>query len=120
MSYDAPIYQSYSVLANAAVSSEADMLVLSGPKGRKGRIVSASAVVTTGVTVAAGVISFGDGTDEDAYGTLSVPVSAAGSVANTLVDGVDSEIPANGAVTVHGGGEATAGAVNLFVTVAWY
>lgn len=119
-SYDNPIVMTYEFLASAAISSEADIGKISGPAGKTGRVLDVTTVVTTGVTDAAGVISLGDGTDEDAYGTLSVPVSSAGAVKNGLVAGVDETIPADAAVTVHGGGEATAGAVNVFVVIAWF
>ena len=121
MAYDNPIRMTYEFLANAAISSEADIGKISGPYGKVGKIREVTTVVTTGVTVAAGLISFGDGSDEDAYGIHTVPVSSAGAVANNVfVAGVTDEIPANEAVTIHGGGESTAGAVNLFVVVDWY
>lgn len=121
MTYDQPIYQTYFVNA-ATLSTAATLMRFAGPLGKQGRVVDVSCTVTTGVTAAANSITVGSVADADAYATLSVPISAANAVANSAVilTGDDNLIPANGPVLVATGGEATAGAGSVAVTVAWF
>ena len=74
--YDKPIYMTYQLDA-ASLTSDADLLTVSGPYGKQGRVVAVTAVVTTGVTVAAAAVNVGSLTDDDDYAVLSVPVSSA-------------------------------------------
>lgn len=117
--YDNGIRQTYRVAA-ASLATAANLLSLAGPSGKRGRIESAVALVTTGVTVAAATVRFGTDADDDAYGTLTVPISSADAIANTLVNGAVENIPADSLVRVDAGGEATAGAADLIITVVWF
>lgn len=121
MAYHDPIYTTHNVNA-ATLSTAAELIQLVGPAGKRGRIIDVTCVVTTGVTVAANSINVGTVSDGDAYATLSVPISAADSVANdaTILTDDDNLIPANSAVVVATGGECTAGAGSVTVVVAWF
>lgn len=121
MAYHDPVYATYTI-PTADLTSEATLLSVVGPAGKQGRLVGITGVVTTGVTVAASTVTVGTAGDGGAYGTLTVPVSSAGEVANdpavTAVD--DNLMPADTAVVIATGGEATAGAADLAVHIAWY
>lgn len=117
--YDNGLRQTYRVAA-ATLSAAANLLSLAGPAGKTGRIESAVALVTTGVTVADCTVQFGTDADADAYGTLNVPIAAADEIHSTLVNGVTENIPADTLVRVDAGGEATAGAADLIITVVWF
>jgi len=121
MTYATPIYTTHNVNA-ATLSTAAELIQLAGPYGKKGRVVGVSCVVTTAVTVAANSINVGSTSDADAYATLSVPISSPDAVANnpTILTDDDNLIPANGAVVVSTGGEATAGAGSVTVVIAWF
>ncbi|WP_299312317.1 hypothetical protein [uncultured Halomonas sp.] len=121
MAYHDPIHATYT-LAAADLTSTGTLLSVVGPAGKRGRLVGITGVVTTGVTVAASTVTVGTAGDGDAYGTLTVPIASAGAVANdptvTAVD--DNLMPADTAVVIATGGEATAGAADLAVHIAWY
>lgn len=102
------------------VSSAAVLGRIQGPAGAEGRLISIAAVVTTNVTANPAVIAVGNSGDADAQGTLSIPVSAAGSGVNTLVRGVDNRIDADSIVEVSSDGGSTAGAADLLVLIDWY
>ena len=121
MNYDNPIYITYDLRA-ASVVSDANLLDIAGPKGKVGRVVAIATVVTTGVTVAASTVVVGTDASNDAYASLAVPISAADAVANdpTLSNTDANPIPADSGVVIGSGGGATAGAVNLDVTIAWF
>ena len=119
--YDNPIHITYSLRA-ASVIADANLLDVVGPPGKKGRLVSIATVVTTGVTVAASTVVVGTDATNALYGSLAIPVSAADAVANnaTISTSDSNEMPADTRFVIGSGGGATAGAVNLDVTVAWY
>jgi hypothetical protein len=85
------------------------------------------AVVTTGVTVAAGKATLRNNvTTTELYGSLTVPVlaaelSAADLVINDLeAGGTDTaRIPADAQLELDGDGGATAGAADIYVTILW-
>ena len=119
--YDAPIYMTYTVLAGSLIAG-ADLQDVSGPEGLTGKVVAISGLLTTGVTVAASSIVVGDGTTADLYATVPAPVQVVDTVVNQgLVKTTDANtIPANSRVVIGSGGGATAGAANIFVTIAWF
>ncbi|MCP4145393.1 MAG: hypothetical protein GY752_08935 [bacterium] len=121
MNYDNPIYMTYTLDA-ASIASAADLLDVAGPKGKTGRVVAIAMVVTTGVTVAAGTVVVGDGTTANKYGTMTAPIASADAVANDFTDAhSDSNlIAADSRLVIGAGGECTAGAGNIAVTVAWF
>jgi len=121
MSYHDPIHATYTLKA-ASLASAATLLSVSGPAGKKGRLVGITGVVTTGVTDAAATVSVGTDADSDAYGSLSVPVGAAGSSANdALVKPADDNlIPEDSVVEIAADGAATAGAADLAIHIAWF
>ena len=122
MAYDKPIYQTFTANANAAISSAADVFQISGPDGMTGRVVAASLVTTTGTTVAASKLEFGTQADSDALGYLSIPVTAinlAIQPTQTELDAI-SNLTADTVYTVRGNGAASAGALDIAITVAWF
>ena len=119
--YDNPIYQTYT-LAASAIDTAGTKLSVVGPAGTKGRLVSIGSVVVNDVTVAASTVNVGITGTLAKYGTLSVPISSAAAVANaaTISTSDSNEMPADTAVLISAGGEATAGDADLTVTIAWY
>lgn len=120
MSYSNPTTITYSFPA-AAVDTDAVIGYLAGPSGMKGHVAAVITVVTVEVTVAAAVLTLGVSGDLDAYvSAASVAIGAAGTVSNTFTRGATVEIPADTAVILESGGEATAGDGNVFVVIDWY
>ena len=119
MSYSNPTTITYRFPA-ASVIAAATLGRFIGPNGMVGRLLDVAYVVTTGVTVAASNIIVGSAGDTDAYGTLAVPVAAANAVGNGVTHGVTEDLPADTVVLVGSAGGATAGAVDILVTVDWY
>lgn len=119
MDYANPITTTYRFPA-VSVTGAATLGRIQGPKGKRGRIVDISAVVTTGVTVAASNLIVGNVGDTDAFATLAVPVTAVNLGLSGAVKGVDPLIEADELVLVGSAGGATAGAVDALVTIAWF
>ena len=121
MSYDNPIYQTYT-LDSATLSAAADLLEVIGPKGKQGRLVAIGAVVTTDTTVAASLVLVGIAADKDKYGTLSVPIIAAGNGYNAMTDLTSDTIliAKDTPLIIGSDGGCTAGAATITVTVAWF
>ena len=106
----------------ATLSSAATVGRLIGPSGKSGRLVDIAVLVTTGVTVAACTVTAGTEADTDAYGSLTVPISAANSGTNGASDSAATTtvLPADTVVAIAAGGECTAGAGDILVTIDWY
>lgn len=128
MSYSNGIMMTYKFAAFAGLSAAGQSSEkIAGPAGATGRLVSMVAVVTTGVTVAAGVATLRNNvTTTELYGSLTVPVlaaelSAADLVINDLeAGGTDTaRIPADAQLELDGDGGATAGAADIYVTILW-
>ncbi len=121
MAYHDPVHATYTLPA-ASLASAATLLSVTGPAGKKGRLVGITGVVTTGVTDAAAAVTVGTDADADAYGSLSVPVGAAGTSANdATVQPADANlIPADSVVEIAADGAATAGAADIAVHIAWF
>ena len=117
------IQATYRFLA-ATVSSSGIIGRIVGPEGRKGRITSMSALCTTNITGSEGTIDAGNSSTADAYMTLTVPNTSA----NDRVAGVLSIAYARGmypvsspnqVIEISVGGEPTAGAADIVVTMDW-
>lgn len=128
MSYSNGIPMTYKFAAFAGLSAAGQSSEkIAGPAGATGRLVSMVAVVTTGVTVAAGKATLRNNvTTTELYGSLTVPVlaaelSAADLVINDLeAGGTDTaRIPADAQLELDGDGGATAGAADIYVTILW-
>ncbi|MFA5632972.1 MAG: hypothetical protein WC997_15810 [Porticoccaceae bacterium] len=121
MAYHDPIYATYTAAA-ASLTSAATLLKVAGPKGKKGAIVGLSAVVTTAVTVADATVTVGTTDDADKYATLDVEVASVNDVfSDAVISPVDSNLIApDSVVALATGGEATAGAATITVTIAWF
>jgi hypothetical protein len=128
MSYSNGIMMTYKFAAFAGLSAAGQSSEkIAGPAGATGRLVSMVAVVTTGVTVAAGTATLRNNvTTTELYGSLTVPVlaaelSAADLVINDLeAGGTDTaRIPADAQLELDGDGGATAGAADIYVTILW-
>jgi hypothetical protein len=123
LTYDQPLMITHSVKANSGVSSAAIMNSIKGPAGLKGRVLAMIGRVTTGVTAAAASVNiYPDGTTEGSVFTGTVPIAAAGlgfsATAAQVAAGL--ELAADTTYDVYGGGESTAGAVDLDVVIGWY
>ena len=120
--YDKPIYQSFAVHANAAISTTADIFQFVSPKGMKGRIVAMSIVLETANTGAPGIIDIGIPGNTDLYGTFSVPVKDIDLAVQPTQAQLDAftDLPADTVITIDGDGAGTGGKVDLIVTVAWW
>lgn len=90
-----------------------------GPAGAKGKVVGVSTIVTTAITAAATTVKIGTASDDDAFGTLTAPISSVNAGANVVVDGVDSDVAADTMILVTAGGESTAGAADVVVYIQW-
>jgi len=132
MSYSNGIQTTYFTLAaaidTAAVTSTWPSLESAQGGGLTGRITGCAVLCTVQLTGAGpSVLSIGDGTDANAYGTISVPDTAAGALAAiTYTDGptVDStnglsRIPADSLIVVTSDGGHTAGDGDIYLTVEW-
>lgn len=126
MNYDEPIHSTYTIIA-ATISANATLLTIIGPVGKQGNLIGIGSVVTTGVTDAASTIEIGDGSTDDLYGSLSIPVSSAGAAVNnatlstnTLTQNSANLIAENSKVLVKAVGGATVGASDLFVMIDWF
>ncbi len=89
--------------------------------GLTGRIVGFNVLCTVQLTGGApSVISIGDGSDADAYGTITVPDTAANArAAATYAAGVLSRIPADSVIVLTSSGGHTAGDGDVYLMVEW-
>jgi hypothetical protein len=120
--YDYPLVETYRWLANASVSTAAAIGYIKGPAGMRGKILNLSFMTTTATTVAASTIMVGNDGDADSILTLDVPVAAA--KLGTAIPREDlialTDLSADTVYLVSGGGEATAGAGDVTLTVGWF
>lgn len=122
--YDKGILETYRFPAASLIGGAAVVGRFIGPKGKTGRVVNLSHIVTTGVTVAAASVTVGENGATNPI-SHTVPISSAGAgvaVARStfLSQPATDELPADTVVEVATGGEATAGAADLVVSVNWY
>lgn len=124
MSYSDPIVRTPIVaLANASVSSAADVAQVASPRpGMKGRVVGVSLVTKVATTVAASQLLLGTQADPDAYGTIDVPVTAIDTQISLTEAQIDafSDLPADTVITLSGDGAATAGSLDIFMDIVWF
>lgn len=120
--YDKPLRETYRFAA-ATLTAAAVVGRFIGPAGKVGRIVNVSDLVTTGVTVAAAVVTVGPNGAASPV-SHTVPIAAANlghaisRTAATLL--AQTELPADTVVEVASDGGPTAGAADLIVVVEWY
>jgi len=110
--------------AAASVASDAVIGRIVGPVGMRGKITSMTAMATTTITTTPGTLTAGHSGNAAAYMTLSLPLTAA----PLRIDGVLS-IPydrggypgsnPDRVIEIAAGGEPTAGAADICVTVEW-
>jgi hypothetical protein len=122
MSYQDGFKTPVIALANAAVSSAADIAQIVGPTGKKGRIRSVSLVTTTATTAAASAINIGTVADPDAYGIIAVPITAIDTAIQLTKAQLAAilDLPADTVILISGGGEATAGALDIIMDIEWF
>lgn len=123
MAYDRPIYTTYTFPA-ATLSAAATIGKFQGPAGRTGRVDDISYRVTTGVTVAASEVNIGATANDTGNAVCSVEVASAGATGAATADEVgksdSNRLTADTTINVATDGACTAGAADLFITVAWY
>lgn len=122
MSYSDPIHQSYTALNDAAVSSAADVFSIVGPKGKKGKVVGLSVVTKVATTVAVDALELGTQADPDAIGSFAIPITAINLAIQPTYAQLKAfaELAADTVYVLSGGGLATAGNLDITLTVAWY
>ena len=115
--YDNPLRMTYT-LAASAIDAASTKLMIVGPTGKKGRVSAMTAVIFAATDIAT-LVRLGDSATGAQYGTLSVPIGAAGVGANapTLPD---IEIAANAVIHLNSNGGTVAGDADLAVTIDWY
>lgn len=120
--YDNPIEITYVVAAATLSGGAATLKRFIGPKGRVGRTLALTYIITTGVTVAASLVTVDNAGTAGAYGSVSVPVGAAnlGGSATVAVLKAASELPADTVLSIKTTGAATAGAADITLSVGWY
>ena len=121
MSYEHPIYSTYTLPAFALDTTTA-ALSIRGPSGRKGVLIDLSCVVTVTTTTNPTVITLGDATDADAYGTLTVAAVTAASTAiysAVITDTDDNMMPADTTIILVSDAGAAAGDGDIVMTIAW-
>lgn len=121
MSYSDPITCTYRFAA-ATLSSAATVARLQGPAGKSGRLIDMVVVTTTATTAASTALSIGTEADTDAYGVLTVPVTAIKLGVSGVVDtaATTTILPADTVVAIATDGGCTAGAGDISVTISWY
>lgn len=116
--YDNPLRMTY-MLANSAIDAASTKLKIVGPVGMVGRVAAMTAVITADTTDSATLVRLGDDASGAQYGTLTVPIAAAGIGANAPVL-PEIEIAANAVIHLNSNGGATAGDADLAVAIDWY
>lgn len=119
MSYSNPTSITYRLPA-AAIATAGVLGRFIGPTGLTGRVVDICSVVTAGVTIEANTVTVGTAADPDANATLTVAISAANAVQNGATLVTAALLAADTLFVVNSGGEATAGAADILVTVDWF
>ena len=120
--YDKPLRETYFL---RAVAIDTDTLLASfvGPKGRKGRIVNFSYVLTVAATVADTVLTLGPNGDASPV-TLTVPFTGSAIGANDAITNAQAyahaELAADTNVELVSNAGSTAGDADIAVTIEWY
>ena len=117
MSYDNPQTSTYSILG-ATLSSATTLGRIAGPAGKTGIVKDISVSVTTGVTVAANLLSVGITGTLGKFATQSIPIIGVDNVIGGVTQVAD--IAAGESVLVSTDGGCTAGAADVFVTIDWF
>lgn len=122
MSYSDGMKTPVIALANASVSTAADIAQIVGPVGKKGRIRSVSLVTTTATTDAASAINIGTVADPDAYGIIVVPITAIDTPIQLTKAQIDAflTLPEDTLILFSGDGAATAGTLDIIIDVEWF
>lgn len=120
--YDKPLRETYSALAVDLTSAAVEQTIL-GPAGMQGRVVNISGFLTTGATVAASTVTVGPNAAATPV-TLDVAIAAINT--GTAIPRANSSmlnqtlLAADTEVEIASGGEATAGVMNVTVTIEWF
>jgi len=104
------------------ISSAAVLQRIIGPAGKRGRVVGAEYIVTTGVTAAAPAITVDTNAGLTSPFSMSVEVASAdtGGAATAAELKAGAELPADTVIEIASDGGSTAGACDLIFTVQWY
>jgi hypothetical protein len=129
--YDNAQNRTYTVLAASLIGGAAILQTMQGPAGKIGRVRGIEYLLTTGITVAASTITVGaNGAVAPAVCSAEVAAIATGGAMTAAelrlagakqVAGVnDVELAADTPFEIATGGEATAGAGNIVVSIDWF
>ena len=104
------------------VSSAAVLGRIIGPKGKAGRLVSVSGVVTTALLGTTGQLEIGISGDSDKYGELSLPATLVnlGLNTDTITDTDTYQLPEDTIIDVSSTADLTSGAIDALVEIAWF
>ena len=129
MSYSDGIQQTYFFGAFAGVSSAGQSSdKISGPPGLTGRVIAMNAIANVATTVAASSFTLRDNvTTTNIYASLAVPVTLieVGITSSMVIDDTGDSathvgrIAAGTALELNGDGGATAGNLDVWVTIEW-
>jgi len=129
MSYGNGIQQTYFFGAFAGVSAAGQSPdKITGPDGKTGRVVAMNAVANVATTVAASSFTLRNNvTTTEIYASMAVPITAIeGAIGPFVIDDQGpgtpahaSRIPAGAVLELDGDGLATAGNLDVWVTIEW-
>lgn len=120
--YDNPLFVTYAIAAATLSGGAATLKRFIGPVGRTGHVRTLTYIVTTGVTVAAALVTVDTSGTSGAYGSVTVPIAAAnlGGSATKANLAAAADIPADTVISVKTNGAATAGAADITLSVGWF
>ena len=106
----------------AAIAAAGVLGRVIGPAGRRGRVIGAEYVVTTGITGAASAITVDTNAGLTGPFTFDAEVAGvnSGGVASAAELKAGAELPADTVIEVQTDGGASAGAADLVITIQWY
>jgi len=128
MSYSNGVQQTYFFGAFAGVSTAGQSAdKITGPYGKTGRVLAVNAVANVATTVAASSLTLRNNvTTTEIYARMAVPITAIeGAIGDFTIDDVSDSavdtgrIPANAVLELDGDGLATAGNLDVWVTIEW-
>ncbi len=110
-------------LSAASLTSAAVIGRFTGPAGKQGRVAAVTGILTTGVTVAASTLTIGP---TGGTATANLDSSVAIAAINTGFSVTNAQIKVGAVIAkdvvseVATDGGATAGAADIYVTIAWF
>ncbi len=116
-----PVEVTYHVSSGAVDGGATTFTRIQGPPGSRGRIEAVSVRNVAAITVAAANLLVGVSGDTDKYMDLEIPISAIEAVKAADASELEAanRLEADTEIFIGTDGAATAGDVEVFLTVAW-